>query len=892
MKKSTNINKFPIWMMQSKVSPCEQLVSIIERPALIRRLNLGLKGKLTLISTPSGFGKTTLLNLWRDDLINHDFQVAWLSLDADDNDPGLLASYIAFSMYKSGLQDILNEYPTDGFGPHISPKTTLGLLSSAAVESNKELVLILDNFETLGVKCIQSVIEPALKYFPPNIHLVIACRTKAQLPLSELRLSGQINEFCSMDTKFTSDEISNFLHEFLEKNQIQTVVDRTQGWPVALQYLRIAFTQSNDQDLILNSFHGTGSELESYFSEQFINTLEDEQRRFLLEASILEYISIESVNYIRNQTNSELLINTMTEIDAFLTSIEGVKNTYRLHPLLKQFLQNHLRIHHFNRYQELQQKAAHWHAKNGEIIRAIKYALEVNKQDLAADIIEQAGGVLLWYREGMSRMRAANSLFSDELLSTRPRLQLLRALVSLKDGKLNEGRKIIQHVRYLQSTKDNKALEYDLAVMLATLDAYEGSDPDEDIIELRELLFELGKADEAQASFVYTASCLSCLQTGYFDEARDFAHKGVAILRKLKMLFGIAYFDVHLGVIDFSEGHLANAYSQYQKAKNAFHRYYSDDKDMRLIINILMAEWHYEHNDISVAQRLLGDTNDRLDNGEAWYDIYAAGYGTSISIAYEKEGLNACRRLTAEAINYIQREDLRRLRPLIIANLAGFLTRSGLLKEARKLIQENGLSLQEYKTPNKKNILIKKRFSIVISLSRLLIAEKRYQEAITDLNYFIKLDNELNYNRATLKYSLLLSICLFYSGNKKKAYQLLNKVLYEVRNAGYVRLVLDENPLLKPFLTTYLGSSIASEKDHALYLLELLDEHIESTNIIKLSKRELQVIEQLSQGFSDKIIAKNLDVSNNTIRFHLKNIYSKLGVNNRMQAVKEVIKLE
>lgn len=883
--------KFPSWMMQSKVSPSEQLVSIIERPELIRKLNLGLTGKLTLISTPAGFGKTTLLKSWRQDLINSGKKVAWLSLDSDDNDSGLLATYCAFSMWKSGLHNILSEHSEDGFGPHISPKTTLGLISSAAIECNEDLVLILDNFEMLDIKSIQSVIEPALKYFPANIHIVIACRTKALLPLSELRLSGHVNEFSSTDIKFTLQEASILLQKFLNKNQIQTVLERTQGWPVAIQYLRIALTQSYDEELILNNFHGANNELVSYFSEQFFSMLDDEQKSFLLEASILEYINVSSVNYIRDRNDSELIIHSMNEMDAFLTPNNDVDNNYQLHPLLKEFLRHYFRLNQFAKYQQLQQQAAHWHAKNGQIIRAIKYALEINEQELAADILEDAGGVLLWYSEGMSRIRAANALFSDELISSRPRLHLLRALVLLKDGKLNEGRKIIQHVRYLQLTTDSQLLKYDIAVMVTSLDAYDGSDPDEDIVKLRELLFELG-TDDVQASFVYTASCLSCYQIGNFDEARDFAHRGIANLRKLKMLFGIAYFDFHLGVIDFSEGHLENAFSQYQKAQNAIRHYYSDDKDMKLIINILMAEWHYEHNDISVAQRLLGNTNTRLDNGEAWYDIYAAGYGTSISIAYEKEGLTACRLLTDEAIQYIQREGLKRVRQLIIANMAGFLTRSGLLKEARKLIQENGLSLQEYKIPDKKNILIKKRSGIVISLSRLLIAEKRYQEAINELNYFIKLDSELNYNRATLKYSLLLSLSLFYSGKKKKAYELLNKILNEVRKEGYVRLVLDENPLLKPLLMSYLKSSIANEKDHAIYLLELLDDQRELTNIIKLSKREWQILEQLSQGFADKVIARNLDISNNTVRFHLKNIYSKLGVNSRMQAIQEADKLE
>ncbi len=881
-------NIFPVWLIHSKISPIEQLVSLIDRPEPIRKLNKGLKGKLTLLSTPAGYGKTTLMDSWRRNLLDRGYKTAWLSLDSDDNDPGLLTTYITYSFWESGLSNSIQTISKEGFGPHISPKTMLGILSAALVESEEKWVLILDNFEKLTHNCIQNVIEPALKYFPENIHIAIACRTKAELSLSELRLSGQVNELGSQEIKFTSIEIQTFLEQFLNKDEIQLAIERSEGWPVALQYLRIALTRSNDQKTVLNSFNGAGKEIEEYFSEHLLNTLEEEQRLFLLETSILEDLTIDAVDYIRKRTDSEILLKSMHDIDAFVVPIkDDEEKNYHLHPLLREFLQNNLRLNYPEKYIQLQHMSALWYAQKGKMIRAIRYALEVNELDLAADIVEKSGGVLLWNREGMSRIRTANDLLPDEVISRRPRLQLMRALVLLKDGKLNEGREIIQYVRKIKLTLKDRLIRYDIAILTASLDAYEGSDPTEDIIKLRELLFELAKDDDSQISFIYTTSCLSCIQYGQFDEAREFAHKGITKLREINLLFGIPYFDFHLGVINFAEGLLNNAFSKYQKAQNAFRHYYSDDKDMKLILNILMAEWHYERNEIETAKRLLGDTNNRLVNGEAWYEIYAAGYTTSTSIAYENEGLDSCRQLSIEAEQYIQHEGLKRLRRLIIANMAGYLTRSGKLKEARKLIQKNGLSLKEYKAQENKNYLIRERFGVVVSLSRLLIVEKRYQEAIDELSFFIKIEQAINYNRAVLKLSILKSIALFSSAKKKTAYEILNIILPTVRKEGYVRLILDENPLVKPVLICYVRSKVANEKDHGIYLLDLLDENIETHVIMKFSKRERQVLELLSKGLADKVISKNLEISTNTVRFHLKNIYSKLGVNNRTQAVKK-----
>lgn len=308
---------------------------------------------------------------------------------------------------------------------------------------------------------------------------------------------------------------------------------------------------------------------------------------------------------------------------------------------------------------------------------------------------------------------------------------------------------------------------------------------------------------------------------------------------------------------------------------------------MKLVTNVLTAEWYFERNDLTRARNLLGDTNARLVHGEAWYEIYAAGYTTSSAIAYEHYGLEAAGQETEGALEYVQREGLKRLRPLLMANSCGHLTRSREIARARTLVQESGLSLYEYRVAANENSLIRERFGIVPSLCRLLIAEKRYKQAIDHLSYFVELEKELGHNRAALKCSLLLSLALYSAKKRRSSFEILNEVLSAVRREGFVRLVLDEEPFIVELLEAYVKSRNATERDHALHVLGLLDNTDTDQNVTKLSKREQQVLDELSKGLPDKVIARNLGITKHTVRFHLKNIFRKLRVNSRLQAVTE-----
>lgn len=879
--KSHRAAPFPAWIIKSKTEPDEQLIALIDRPRLMQRLTDGLGRKLTLISAPAGYGKTALMSSWRRDLLDKGRNVAWLSLDESDNQPGVLASYLAFSLHKTGLASAIDAMPEEEFGPGLDPRAVIGMLATAMEMSDERFVLMLDGFESLRAQSTRLVVEPMLRYFPQNIHIVVAGRSKGLLPVSDYRLHGALGELNADDLKFTFIEMRTFFEPLLDTAQLRQVADISAGWPVALQFMKIALTSSHDRKSLLRRFSGTREELRSYFSEHFLNSVADAQQRFLAEVSILDRIDPESADFIRERQDSQLFLNEGQNLGGFLVREETGTRSWRLHPLLREFLKDHLKLHYFDRYRSIHRRAAEWAAQKGHVVRAMKYALEVGDKETAADIIESAGGLTRWDREGMARLRSAHVLLPDDIVTKRPRLHLIRALVLLKDGKLTDARQILANVRNQRTDSSDVRLSYEITVTEATISFYEGSDPAAYIPELMARLDAGGARYEEEKAFLYTVMCVSGLQYGRFAEARKAANLGLST----GLPFASAYFHLHLGAINLAEGHVQDMIAEYRKARAIIRGKFSEDKDMTLVADVLTAEWHYERNDLTRAKNLLGDTNTRLVHGEAWYEIYAAGYTTSSAIAYEREGVEAARQEAEGASEYLQREGLKRLRRLLVANRCGYLTRSGEVSRARTHVQESGLSLDEYKVPGVENSLVRERFGIVPSLCRLLIAEKRYKKAIDELSAFIRIEKETGHTRAVLKYSLLLSLALYLGKKRRTAFEVLNGVLAAVRREGFVRLVLDEAPFVVDLLRTYVRSRNATEADHARHLLRLLDDGIADREATKLSKRERQVLEELSKGLPDKVMARNLGVTDHTIRFHLKNIFRKLGVHNRLQAV-------
>ncbi|WP_081611388.1 LuxR C-terminal-related transcriptional regulator [Kordiimonas gwangyangensis] len=885
---------FPLWMTPAKASPPRQHVNVLEREELLRRLDHHKGLKLAILSAPAGFGKTTTLASWHNHLTaGGDATAVWLTLDAGDNDSGTFALYLLYALHMAGIA--LDSAPRGAeWAPELPVRTLTGLFLAAVAAHGQRVVLILDAAETIGKSAAHEVLDPILRYAPEDLHVAVATRLTDNLSLSSLRTQGELHEIDAEALKFTPFEQSALLRGQFGKALLKDVGQRTEGWPVALQLLKSAATNQRDAGKVLASFNGTNGDMRDYVEEHIVQHQPEHLRDFLFDMSILDVFDAQTADAIRRTHDSAQLIKDAQRLDHLLMPLEGTSNSYRMHPLFREALHSILVATSPKRLEEINLSAAHHFLAQGHIINAMQHALDAGAPEVAGDMLEQAGGILLWNREGMSRIRKAHELLPEEIIARRPRIGLLRALVLLKDGHLNDARHIYGRILSQRENGEfapSPLLDYDLAVIAATLAVYEGAPLREsDSDNLVNALNRFEQEDKQQIGFVYTILCVFNLQKGHYEEAKRVAELAIRHFDEQHSIFGETYIYVHLGVIAAAQGRYDLAHDYYTKVQDSQRRHFIDDKDLRLVLNILLAEWHYEKDELATAERLLGNINRRLETGEAWYEIYATGYTLSTSIAYRTRGLAACLALGDEACTYIRREGLKRLNRLVMANEVAYLCYEGKVGKARKRAQAHNLTFNSYYEGESGPHSVRETYAVIRALAVLWIAEGRETEVISQLEYFIRAATARFEDRAGHKYALLTAIAHFRAGNEAKAFDTLEPVIAYVRNQGLLRFILDETPFVTPLLDAYLASGRTTERDHVAYLIDHLQQSGDGGTTIVMSRREQEVLLQLAEGHADKVIARNLDVSENTVRFHLKNIYSKLGVNSRLMAVSEASK--
>ncbi len=761
-------------------------------------------------------------------------------------------------------------------------------------EYKQKTVLILDNIENLPQPILKFVLEPLLKYSTKNLHIVLSTQNINHLQISALKVQGHVNEISSQDLKFTPFEIQDFFDAALDRSSFLKINEKSLGWAVILRLIKNKLSREQEPDKIIKKYTGQEEATAEYINEHILTPLSAPQREMLFDASILKEFSGDILDEIRGKNENNHLISTLNFLSPLLNKTNPDNNYYQFHPIFHDAISYYHKLNFPQKRQKIHLRASKYFFKEGHLIESIRHALKGGRPDFAAENLEKAGGILLWNREGMTRIRKAHSLIPEETLINYPRLYLLKALVLLKDGQLNEAQHIYQKISKniaLGEFDKSAELEYDLAVISSTLSIYKGTTlKKETTDQLTKTLKKFEREDKTQIGFLYTILCLKNFQKGDLKEAKRIAAVAISYFQKQKQLFGEVYIYLHLSTIAISEGDLEGCFEYLEKTQGFRRRYFMDDKDMLLILNVILAEYYYEINDLPRAQRLLGDINRRLETGEAWYEIYAGGYHSSSSIAFLQKGLNASNSLHNEATIYIRREGLKRLNRLLIAQKIDFLCRSGKISKARELVQQHNLTMEEYDRSQGVRFSVREYYGVSQSLVRLLIAEERYQEAIKQLEQQCAILKNTDEIRTKEKLTLLLAIAYFGAGKIQKSVKILKKCLIFARRTGFLRLYLDEKVFLLPLLKHYCALPKVCEKDHAKYLLQLLEAPLTPQKEIKLSRRENQVLIELAEGHADKILARNLEITENTVRFHIKNLFKKLGVNSRLKVVSQSLK--
>ena len=355
--------------------------SVIHRPHLIERLTAGLKaGKfLTLVSAPAGYGKSTLLAEW---ITAYEGQVAWLSLDDRDNNPLRFWTYFVTALQTVSKPLGQAALPMLELTQHFDPQLFLTELVNDVASLNHPLMLVLDDYHMISNPDIHAGIIFLLEHLPPlSFHLVIATRTDPPLPLSRLRVRGQLTEVRISNLRFDTNEASLFLNDLmklaLNATEVHALETRTEGWIAGLQLAALSMQGRADARAFIQDFTGSQHFVLEYLVEEVLQRQPESLQHFLLETSILQRMCAPLCNAVTESAESADALADLRRRNLFVIPLDGEHYWFRYHHLFAEFLKSHLKRLRADDLPGLHRRAAEWFQSNNYPEDALQHAFAI-----------------------------------------------------------------------------------------------------------------------------------------------------------------------------------------------------------------------------------------------------------------------------------------------------------------------------------------------------------------------------------------------------------------------------------------------------------------------------------------------------------------------------------
>jgi len=909
----------PVPILTTKLYIPPPRPGIVPRPRLVERLNKCLETgcRLTLISAPAGFGKTTLVSEW---IIGCGRPVAWLSLDEGDNNPTSFLAYLV-----AALQTIMANIGAGVLRTLQSPQpppieSILTILLNEITTIPDNFILILDDYHVLDSKPVDEALTFLLEHLPPRMHLVITTREDPHLPLARLRARGQLAELRAADLRFTPSEAAEFLNQVMGLNlsaeDITALETRTEGWIVGLQLAAISMLGHQDAASFIKSFTGSHHFVLDYLVEEVLGQQSESIQTFLLRTSILDRMCGPLCDAVLGSPSAsgQETLEYLESNNLFIVPLDNERRWYRYHHLFADVLRMHLMLEQPEQVSSLHQQASAWYEQNGLPPDAIRHALAAEDFERAAGLIELAWSAMALSYQSSTWLGWVKAL-PDELIHLRPVLSVGYAWALLDGGELEASEARLHDAERWLDMPTDKMVVVDqeqfrsLPASIATARAYRSlalGDVPGTVKSARRAL-ELTPADD-QVRHMQATSLLGLAQyaSGDLVAAERSLADFQANLRKtgeIPTLIGITFL---LADIRVALGRLHEAESSYQQSIRLAT---GQGEAMPLGTADLyrgLGELCVERGDLEAAARHLL-TSQKLGEQTTLTDW---PYRLCVSQARLKEAqgdLDGALALLDEAERVYVRGPLPEVRP-VAALKAGVRLKQGRLAEAQGWAREQGLSVDD-------DIRYTREFEH-ITLARVLIAAGKSDRAACSLDEATRLLERLLQAAETggrlgsaIQILLLQALAFQALGDLPHALAPLERALALAEPEGYVRIFVDEGEGMR-----LLIEKQSRNRDHPMsgYEDKLLAAfaqpaaapksvrpgrakaiiHQKSDMIEPLSERELEVLKLLRSELSGPEIAQQLIVSLHTLRTHTNNIFKKLGVNNRRAAVRRAEELD
>jgi LuxR family maltose regulon positive regulatory protein len=901
-------------LVETKLFVPPPRADVVARPRLLELLDRG--ARLTLVSAPPGFGKTTLLSKWLATSTGEERAVAWLSLEEADQPPVRFWSYLVTAIHRaspevgdSALALLQTRQP--------SLEVVLATLVNELSTLTTELTVVLDDYHLVDNPDLAPGVEYLLDHLPAQVRLVISTRVDPALPLARLRARGDLVEVRAADLRFTVPEAAAYLNDVagldLTTEAVSALETRTEGWVAALQLAALSLRGRGDAAGFISAFAGDDRYIVDYLVEEVLSRQPEQVRDFLLQTSILDRMSGPLCDAVTLSTDSQAMLEHLDRANLFLVPLDGTRRWYRYHHLFAEVLATHVLDSRPEEVVALHRRACSWFDTAGDPVAAIRHAVAAGDIERAADLAELAMPALQRDRQEAT-IASWLAVIPETVVRNRPVLGLGFVAALMSNGQFDDvERRLTDLEHQVRAGGPSEGPPAGMVVvdpdgwarLPGALELYRSAlalldeDPAGAIAHADLAITRAAEADHVTRAGAAAVAGLARWAGGDLAEAHRAYSTCVDGLRRAGHISDVLGCSITLADIRITQGRLTDAEQTYTDAL----RLAEDDPtpvtrgtaDMHVGLSAVA----YERNDLTAADhhlhasRVIGDAAGLPQNPYRWRVAEAR-------LAAARGDLTRALQLLDQAEQVYFGDFAPDVRP-IAAQRARLLAAHGDLTSASAWANASGLGVDD-------ELSYAREFehlayaTVLLARHRAGGAPAAAGEATHLLERLLAAAEAGGRDGNALDVLVQLALAHEAARLRPKALDALERALDLAAREGHVRVFLDAGADLADLLHAIADDS--AQARHARTVLAAIEgltppaqspDHTPSAPpqrlLDPLSGRELDVLHMLESDLDGPAIARELSVSVNTVRTHTRHIYAKLGVTSRREALREAARL-
>ena len=867
--------------------------SALHRPALLRFLDNATARRLVLFGAPAGYGKSTLAAQWYQRLRDAGAIVAWLGLDAEDNEPSVFAYHLACAIESAAPSLGRNTIELLKASSLLPPRNIISSLLNAVSEIDSETYLFLEDFHVVPDQRCHALMTLILRYAPSNLHLVLLSRSEPRFSLSRLRLEDELVEVDLSLLRFTPEETNDFLGEALSRQLgaagIAKLHSATEGWPAALQLARIALLNSTDPLAFVGTISGTTRTISEYF-EDMLATQPKPVVDFLLKTSILDRMNASLCSAVAGILDATSMLQTLERDQLLLVPLDEHGNWYRYHHLLREFLLDRLRAERPDQVAVIYRRAHRWYSVRELWREAVQYAIAAEDYSLALEYIENCAMTLVGKGDLLTLLSWEQQL-SKELMCSQLEVKLALAWGMSLVTRFKEAGVLLTQVEAGVRKSSGSDLWWRSRGARAVFCALS-----DDSASGPEVALECLAGHKFDA-FYFTALCnvlrYAYLKSGDWNAFYAVPNPDVSVGETSYVLaenhrlclYGLAA----VKQLKFDEG-----LEFYTAAQSLAEKYAGSKSVTASMLTGLIARLQYERGDVADAEVRVLDSLDLIET-TALHEGFLNAYFVLVRAA----AIRGDRTRALRLLNRAERLSLERgwgaVGAVFLMERTRILLADGNISEANALLPAFEELHARHPAGSSCSSVAIRTWSMV-SKGLIETASGNLKDAAISLGGAFDVLLAAGDRLAALRVGIDLAVLHSRLGSSTKAYDLLGQLMSWGAHANMSSFVLDHDPRIVPILSQARDVGVFDEDRGALKfvngLLERLRKRARETGKPavarprdELTARERSIVEFIARGRSNKEIARELGVAPETIKTHLKRIFQKLSAESRTQAV-------